>query len=145
LPEVDVTQPIHPRVLKLGAHALVADELHLSIWLRKERIVKTLVSCGMSYDEELYELDDYPLTELVLSSGLPMQLLASDTEADAAETALLRELGFNALLMLPVIHESRTVGLLEAYRLDEMGWTSAEITRALAFARQLGAQLARGS
>jgi GAF domain-containing protein len=130
-------------VLKLGAHALVADELHLSIWLREERLVKTLVSSGTSFDEEMYDLDDYPLTELVLESSQPVQLLISDPDADPAETALLAELGFGALLMLPVMHEGRALGLLEAYRLDEMGWTTAEVTRALAFGRQLAAQLAR--
>ena len=63
--------------------------------------------------------------------------------ADEAEVALLQEQGdFRALLMLAVTRHGRVVGLLEAYRRDEIGWSMSEIERSAVICEQLGASVA---
>jgi GAF domain len=141
--QAEVERRIDPRLLKLAAAALSADELHLSLWLVEERSIETLTSHGVSQGGTVFELDRFPLTEHVLTSGSPAQVLASDPSADRAEVALLEEMGqFRALLMLPVVHHFHVVGLLEAYRRQEAGWTPAEVGRSAVVCGQLGAALA---
>jgi GAF domain-containing protein len=65
-----------------------------------------------------YLVPDYPLTLAVLSSGRPQALTLSDEDVDPAEADVLHELGFAALLMLPLSIGGGTWGLVELYRLE---------------------------
>jgi GAF domain-containing protein len=141
---MDACRRVDSSVLKLGAAALAAEELHFSLWLPETRAVRTLASHGASEDDEIYSLDQYPVTEQVLTTGVPAQLLASDETADRAELALLEQIGgFKALLLVPVARDGGTIGLLEVYRREEMGWTQGQVRRAMTFAAQLGSALSR--
>jgi GAF domain-containing protein len=80
-----------------------------------------------------YLISDYPLTRAVIESREPRSVYARDPDADPAETSLLRELGFDSLLMLPLEAEDTAWGLVEVYgdgRRFDAG--DVELARALA-------------
>src|SRR2546423_3827032 len=62
-----------------------------------------------------YLISDYPLTRAVIEEREPRSVHAADPDADPAETSLLRELGFDSLLMLPLQAEDTAWGLVEIY------------------------------
>jgi hypothetical protein len=70
---------------------------------------------GRQLPLELYLVSDYPLTKEVLERGEPRSAARDDPDADAAETALLERLGYDALLMLPLRSAGRSWGLVELY------------------------------
>jgi len=62
-----------------------------------------------------YLISEYPATREVLEVRQPMLVSVADRDADAMEVALLRELGFDSLLMLPLIEHNDVWGLVEVY------------------------------
>ena len=62
-----------------------------------------------------YLLADYPLTRRVLERREPEVVSVGDPAADESEAALLRKLGFDALLMVPLVAEGRPWALVEVY------------------------------
>ena len=62
-----------------------------------------------------YLISDYPATRDVLEERRPMKVWVSDGDADVQEVALLRELRFESLLMLPLICRGDVWGLVEVY------------------------------
>ncbi len=61
--------------------------------------------------------------------------------SDPAETALLRDGGFEVVLMVPLVFGGRDVGLLELYRRRAVPFSAGEIDRAQLIAHQLGGVL----
>jgi GAF domain-containing protein len=74
----------------------------------------------------------------VLETGEAAQVLASDPEADAAEVALLLEMDYRSLLMVPLLAGARSIGVLEACAAAERPWSRTQIH----CARIIGYQLA---
>lgn len=64
---------------------------------------------------EWYDLDEYPLTRYVLEQRQVVTVCASDPQADPAEVGVLREMGFESLMMLPLIVRDTVFGLIEVY------------------------------
>jgi GAF domain-containing protein len=62
-----------------------------------------------------YLISDYPVTRAVIEDRRPETVHAADAEADPAETALLGELGFDSLLMVPIEAQDAAWGLVEVY------------------------------
>jgi GAF domain-containing protein len=62
-----------------------------------------------------YLVSDYPLTAVVLERSEPRAVSVFDQDADPSEAALLRDLGYDALLMLPLEVGGREWGLVEIY------------------------------
>ena len=62
-----------------------------------------------------YLISDYPLTRQVIEELEPRAVALSDPEADAGEARLLRELGFDSLLMVPLEVRGGVWGLVEVY------------------------------
>lgn len=62
-----------------------------------------------------YLISDYPLTRAVIEEREPRTVFLDDPEADPAEVALLRELGFDALIMVAIAPEHDVWGLVEVY------------------------------
>jgi GAF domain-containing protein len=62
-----------------------------------------------------YLLADYPLTRRVLERREPEVVSLDDPGADESEAALLRKLGFDALLMVPLVAAGRPWALVEVY------------------------------
>jgi GAF domain-containing protein len=82
-----------------------------------------------------YLVSDFPQTEEVLLTREPRALTLDDPLVDEAESRLLRELGFGALLMTPLELNGELWGLVEVYRVKRRPFTEAEIRRALELSR----------
>ena len=67
--------------------------------------------------EAAYRIADFPLTADVLRSGEPRAVSFGDGDVDPAEAFILRDLGMNALLMLPIRVGGRSWGLIELYEM----------------------------
>jgi GAF domain-containing protein len=73
-----------------------------------------------------YLVSDYPQTAEVLSTRRPRGLTLDDPDVDEAEAALLRDLGYGALLMSPLELNGELWGLTEVYRNDRRPFTAAD-------------------
>jgi GAF domain-containing protein len=62
-----------------------------------------------------YLIPDFPLTQQVIDEQQPRTVTLLDPEADPKEAELLRELGYGALLMLPLVSGGECWGLVELY------------------------------
>jgi GAF domain-containing protein len=62
-----------------------------------------------------YLISDYPLTRTVVEEREPRTVFLGDPDADPSETALLRELGFDSLLMVALESADGAWGLVEIY------------------------------
>jgi HD-GYP domain-containing protein (c-di-GMP phosphodiesterase class II) len=67
-----------------------------------------------------YRLADYPTTRAVIDSGQSTAIALSDPSADPAEVSFLRELGFSQVILCRLSLEGRVVGIIEAYRVDDL-------------------------
>ncbi len=63
-----------------------------------------------------YPLSDYPATRRVLESREPQLVQADDPVGDPAEQALIRELGYDGVLMLPMVAGDEVLGLVEVFQ-----------------------------
>ncbi len=64
-------------------------------------------------DASPYRLRDFPLTRRVLDEQTTAIVNVDDPDADAAEVAELRREGDRSLLMVPLVHQGQTIGILE--------------------------------
>ncbi|HXG75278.1 MAG TPA: diguanylate cyclase [Gaiellaceae bacterium] len=80
--------------------------------------------------DQAYALADYPLTAEVLGRREPRTVSTMDPHADEAEVRLLRELGLNALLMVPVVTERGPWGLVEVYDMRLRRFTDDDVALA---------------
>jgi hypothetical protein len=62
-----------------------------------------------------YLISDYPLTRTVLEEREPRTVFCGDPGADQSEVKLLRELGFDSLLMVAIEGHEGPWGLIEVY------------------------------
>ena len=130
-------------VMATLAAELRADEVACSRWHRDRDAVETLSEHRWSPTGELYPLARFPLTRRVLTEQVAVQVLAGDPAADPAEVELLRvEGGHRTLLMVPIVAQGETFGLIEAFSRQERPWSAAAINRARIVSAQLGAVLA---
>jgi diguanylate cyclase (GGDEF)-like protein len=90
-------------------------------------------------DEAAYRIADFPLTAEVLRTGEPRVVSFVDGEVDPAEAFILRELGMNALLMLPLRVGGKPWGLVELYEMRLRLFTEDDV----AIAQFLTAQAER--
>jgi EAL domain-containing protein (putative c-di-GMP-specific phosphodiesterase class I) len=128
-------------VFELIAAEVGADAVCLSRWVRAENAVESVVDSTGDDPGARFNLANYPSTAHVLNTGEAVQVLISDPGADLGELALLGRLGYESLLMVPVVCRDERLGLLEAYGLNERPWTRSEINRARIISYQLGAVL----
>ena len=68
-------------------------------------------------DEAAYRIADFPLTAEVLRTGESRAVSFADGAVDPAEAFILRDLGMNALLMVPIVVAGRPWGLVELYEM----------------------------
>jgi GAF domain-containing protein len=91
--------------------------------------------------ERPYLVADYPATAEVLHSRHPTAVLVSDPQADPGEVALLSELGWRSLLMLPLVMHDTVVGLIEIFDAEERRFGDEEILLAQALTNQAAVAL----
>jgi GAF domain-containing protein len=77
-----------------------------------------------------YLIPDFPLTQEVIEQREARTVSLADPDADPNEAALLRELGFETLLMLPLVSRGECWGLVELYGKGDVGFAEEEIRRA---------------
>ena len=112
--------------------ATAADACVVSRALGDVLIVLTHATAGgesLSFGQG-FLVSDYPATAAVLRDGVPISLTLDDDTVDPAEAVLLRELGYAALLMLPLALRGEQWGLVEVYRRAARHFTAEEIRAA---------------
>lgn len=78
-------------------------------------------------DGTAYRLTDFPLTAEVLREREPRALSFADAAIDPSEAFVLRDLGMNALLMLPLYVRGTPWGLVELYEMRMRRFTDDDI------------------
>ncbi len=78
-------------------------------------------------DAAAYRIADSPLTEQILRTGEPRAVSFVQGDVDPAEAFILRELGMNALLMLPLRVDGRSWGLVELYEMRLRQFTEDDV------------------
>jgi len=84
-----------------------------------------------------YLVADFPETRRVIDRREPRAVCVGDPDADPAEERVLRELGLNALLMLPLVLRGEPWGLVEVYREAARPFGAVEIRAATAILDRL--------
>ena len=90
-----------------------------------------------------YLLPDYPLTQEVIERREPRAISVDDGDGDPSEIALLRELGYDHLLMLPLELDGRPWALVEIYRTADEGFGDEAIAAAREIIDRAGIALER--
>ena len=88
-----------------------------------------------------YLISDYPLTKEALERRESRTMSLDDAAADPDEAALLRDLGYRSLLMLPLLADDQVWGLVEVYRHDDRPFTAADVALAQERVLALGGEL----
>lgn len=89
----------------------------------------------------VYLISEYPATRRVLGERVALTLTLADEDADAHERALLEELGFWSLLMLPLELAGDAWGLVELYGERGRTFSGADADRALALVGEAAREL----
>jgi GAF domain-containing protein len=79
-----------------------------------------------------YLVPDFPVTQAVIESLEHKTVWLMDPHVDPGEAALLRELDFDYLLMVPLVLEGRCWGLVELYRTGTNAFEPADAEAATA-------------
>jgi GAF domain-containing protein len=90
-----------------------------------------------------YLISDYPVTRTVVEEREPRTVFLGDPDADPSETALLRELGFDSLLMVALESADGVWGLVEIYRGEGRLFNDEEVALANGLAGEVSDLLAR--
>ena len=90
-----------------------------------------------------YLISDYPLTRTVIETLEPKTVHAGDSDADEAEVRLLKELGFDSLLMLAIKAQEGAWGLVEVYGKNGRRFVDADIDAARKIADEAANVLSR--
>jgi len=110
-----------PTVARKIAAALDVTSCSISDWDPDRNLVQTLIDESVEFDDspddigQIYLLEDYPTTAEVLSTRQPRVIQATDQEADLSERALLEQLGYQSLLLVPMVARDQVMGLLELF------------------------------
>jgi transcriptional regulator with GAF, ATPase, and Fis domain len=88
-----------------------------------------------------YLISDYPLTRAVIEERRPRAVFRADPEADESEVRLLKELGYDSLLMVAIESEEGAWGLVEVYGKKDRRFEDADLRVAHRLADELGQRL----
>jgi diguanylate cyclase (GGDEF)-like protein len=92
---------------------------------------------------ERFLLADYPTTAHVIAEQAIGQVIAGDPASDPAELEILALAGMQAVLLMPLVHEGRTIALLEIYRRSAQAWTNTQVDLARVLANHIAPSLLR--
>jgi len=123
----------------LGAQACAISRLVGELLVQIEEVVQPGRSLIIGQG---YVLSDYPMTREVLDSRELKPVSVFDADADPAEAELLRELGYEALLMAPLVVGEQTWGLVELYDSGERRFSDDDVELAARIIDRAGARLA---
>lgn len=127
---------------------LGVDGCTISDWHKETDTVTAMVESPTElwYDVDassvIYHLDDYSATRQVLEKREVFQATTSQSDADPAEVALMRETGIKSLLMLPMAVKGEVIGLVElADSHEERTFTEHQVALAQFLANQAGSAI----
>ncbi len=140
--EADELEDVHYAVSGLR-NLVAADEVALSLVDGDGARMTMINHETWAVDNGGYALSDHPSTHWVLDSRRAAQVLATDPHADLKKVSRMVAHGFASLLMVPIITNGETVGLLEFYRVRPTPWSLTHIRLARIGASQLAATLDR--
>jgi GAF domain-containing protein len=123
-PDDILTRLCKSLVFVVGATACSASRVAGPLLVDATEHALRQVSLG---EEAAYRIADFPLTDEVLRSGEPRRVSFLDGEVDDAEAFILRELGMNAMLMLPLRVHGRPWGLVELYEMRLRRFTEDDV------------------
>lgn len=83
----------------------------------------------------------FPVTAAVLDDGVPRVASTDDPAPDAAETAVLEDLGVRTVLMLSLQANGAAWGLVELYRIEPSTFGDDEVAAASRFVHAAAARL----
>jgi EAL domain-containing protein (putative c-di-GMP-specific phosphodiesterase class I) len=132
----DVDTAIAAAAIDLGV-----DLIGVSILTSGARL-REIASTG-PLDPTVYVLRDYPATLAAMTGPRTIEVQLSDPGADAAERALMLRLGYQSLLLVPVIEGERTIGVVEFAHRTPRRWTAQDIAHARGLAGHLSPVLRR--
>ncbi len=102
--------------------ALGVEEASISLLDRKESILRTMVDIFYDDEDETfkpgpgpkeYSLQDFPATRKVMESQQSLQILRGGSDSDSHELAYMRKEGVSMLVILPLVHKGKCVGVVE--------------------------------
>lgn len=120
-------------VFVVGATACQASRVHgeYVVDANEHALREIRLGSGMAF-----RITDFPLTEEVLREREPRALSFADSSVEPAEAFVLRELGMNALLMLPLYVRGAPWGLIELYEMRMRRFTEDDLAVATFLAAQ---------
>ncbi len=141
LPDITSLDDLAPLVDDLAA-MLGADHVLLSAFDEQADTLDSIEVAAWRCTGERFRLVDYPATAGAFKRREVLQVLSDDSGADAAETALLRAMGYRSVLLVPMHARGHPVGLMEFYSRTRRLWTRAELHRARIVAGQVSLVIA---
>ncbi|MGZ5334455.1 MAG: EAL domain-containing protein [Solirubrobacterales bacterium] len=132
-------RPELEETLALVGAELRAERVSLSAYDAATGRIETLAESIDPTAEPFFPSSDYPLTQTVLSTQEAAQVLVGDPNADPTEVQLMLSYGLRSLLMVPVVRRGESLGLIEAYSVDERPWARSDVNRARIIANQFAA------
>jgi EAL domain-containing protein (putative c-di-GMP-specific phosphodiesterase class I) len=88
-------------------------------------------------DPSRYLLADYPATLSVMTTRHTLEVQLSDPGADDAERDLMRRLGHSSMLVVPMVHDGRAIGIVEFAQNMPRRWTAQDVAHARGLAAHL--------
>jgi GAF domain-containing protein len=88
-----------------------------------------------------YLISDYPLTREVIEQRQPRTVFLGDPDTDESEAALLRTLGFDSLLMVPIETGGEAWGLVEVYGQQGRRFEAGDVEVVVSLVQQAGERL----
>ena len=85
-----------------------------------------------------YLISDYPVTRAVIEEGRPQTVSQDDPEPDESELRLLKELGYDALLMVVIEGGDGVWGLIKIYGEKGRRFNDEEVELAQEIAGEVG-------
>lgn len=142
------------RVAQVAARQIVlfsdADCCTISRWDQDDNLVTLWAEYYRGDDRALpvahlpYPASDYPSTEKVLKSATPVRLNINDPGLHEGERILMKSIGAKALLMLPLISQEKTIGLIEVFETGSgQDFSAEEIANIRVLAEHAGISLER--
>jgi hypothetical protein len=95
------------------------------------------------FTEYGYLLDDYPATKASLEARKPYAVSLSDERVEESEAFVLREVGMEAVLLVPIVALGRPWGVAEVYDARRRQFSEEETVLADLFIRHVAALLSQ--
>jgi diguanylate cyclase (GGDEF)-like protein len=138
-----------PAELDLALHQMMqllgGQEIALSRVDPEARCLESVSERGWYDPSERFRFDDFPTTEHAIDHQITGQVIVGDPAGDPAELEIIERAGMAALLLVPLIDEHGTTGLVEIYRRSPQAWTSTQVDWARVLAFHVAAGLARAT